>query len=76
MEKEITIPQDVRTFRIVCGKQLARTGDYLEMGSTVVLGEPCSMFYDHRNQLAVPIKSSEVPVFLIVSEIGIPSLVH
>jgi hypothetical protein len=76
MTQEIVLPREIRTFTNVRKRQLARTGEFLPAGTKVILDEPDSMVYDHRSQLAVSIKGSEPKTFLIVSEIGIPSLVH
>lgn len=74
--REITLPQNVRTFRRKgTGSLLGRTDSYLEAGTTLTIDEPRTMVYDHRDQVAVEVVE-EKGIFLLVQEIGLPELVN
>lgn len=67
----IKIPRDIRTF-YADGKQLHRTDKWVSKNSTFSIGPPETMFYDHREQLAVEIlgETDFKKHFIIVAEIG------
>ncbi|KND49497.1 MAG: hypothetical protein AB203_00250 [Parcubacteria bacterium C7867-008] len=79
MPREITLPQDTRTFEKTGPNSslLGRTGKHLGVGMAITVGEGCTMVYDHRDQTAVPIlaKGEEFDgLYLLVSEINLPEL--
>lgn len=74
--RRITLPQDTRTFRRTSptGSLLARIGLSVPAGRTLVVSEPVTMVYDHRDQSAVWFKEGGEEYFLIVAETGVPEL--
>lgn len=76
--RRITLPQTVRTFLRTSptGSLLYKTGNWLPAGTTLVVSEPMTMVFDHRNQAVVCYKDGEVETFLIVNELGIDGFVQ
>lgn len=74
--RRITLPQDTRTFQRTgpTSSLLARTGLLVPAGRTLVVSEPQTMVYDHRDQAAVWFRDRGEEYFLIVAETGVPDL--
>jgi hypothetical protein len=76
--REITLPQDVRTFRRTspAGSSLYKTGYWLHAGMTLLVSEPMTMVFDHLDQVVVCYKDGEDEIFLIVSDLGLEGFVQ
>ena len=80
MSQRIVLPNDTRLFKRSFGDAnlgilLSRANTYMEKGTSVEIGDPVTMTYDHRDQLVVPIINNEewdfdCQHFMIVSEMG------
>lgn len=71
--RRITLTQSTRTFVRVekDALLLARTGKAEPKGASLVVSEPMTMAYDHRDQMAVYFKGKDgEDLFLLVSELG------
>ncbi len=75
--KRIRLPRRVRTFLPagIYPNLLYWTKGYIEEGTEVVLGEPCTKTYGHGSQLVVPIHHNEQNFFVIAAELGSPDAV-
>lgn len=79
MRREILLPRNVRTFeRDPSWNALYRTGLFRRQGEVVTIGDPVDLFYDHRDQMVVPIIEADGSEkhYLILEEIGLPELVN
>lgn len=56
-ERRIVLKKDVRVFERTAptSSRLGRTGKWLKAGETIVVGEPRTMVFDHRDQTVVSI---------------------
>lgn len=70
--RRITLEKSTRTFERVeeGGRSLARTGKAEPAGASLVVSEPLTMVYDHREQMAVYFRKGEKELFLLVDELG------
>lgn len=71
--KQITLHRDTRALQGLGGvsKQLCWAGHVLEKGTTLVVSNPVTMVFDHRDQPAVSFQSDQgQEYFLLVGEIG------
>ncbi len=76
--RRVILPQDTRTFQRVTegGTQLSRTGKLVPAGVNLVVSEPMTMVYDHREQLAVYFRDAGEEFLLIVSEMEVAGFVQ
>lgn len=77
--RSITLTQSARTFVRVEGYVglLSRTGKREPKGASLVVSEPMTMVYDHREQMAVYFSGKDgEDLFLLVSELGQDSFVQ
>ena len=74
--RRIILPQDTRVFVRVHreGRQLCWTDEWVRAGTSLVVSEPQTMVYDHRDQPAVWFKEGGEECFLIVAETGVTEL--
>jgi hypothetical protein len=78
MPREIELPNYTRTFRRTGpdSQQLFRTGSHIGHGAKITIDEPCSMVYDHKDQVVVRVLSGygQGDEYLLLNEIGLPEL--
>lgn len=76
--RRITLPQDTRTFQKTgpTSSLLTRTGLLIPAGRTLVVSEPQTMVYDHRDQTAVWFRDRGEEYFMLVTETGVPELIQ
>gem|GEM_PF-3185560 len=70
--REIVLRNDVRCFERAFNDQckiLGNRGNYLAAGQAVMIGDPITMTYDHRDQLAVPFQWKGNEGFLLHEEV-------
>lgn len=68
----ITLEQDVRLFQNHEGQFLSYADEVGEKGVTVRVLEQRVMRYDHRNQMALRVPTSEGERWILAAEAGIP----
>lgn len=71
----ITLPNDVRLFTKFGKKVLAKTEKSLRKDSSIDVGPPEDVIFDHRDQRAVPYRVGVVTYYILLEEIRSKGLV-
>ena len=73
MPCEITLPQDTRVFTRK-GKSLSRAEVCVKAGEVLIVSDPETVTYDHRDQLAVSLRFEGHTYWMLVEETKVPEL--
>ena len=77
MTQRVCLPIDVRVFtRMDKTCLLGQTGLHLPCGAVVIITNPQTMVYDHRDQVAVSFEHEGDEYWMLVNEMNIPELIQ